>query len=90
MFRKLGVTAALVLLISALGACRVEQTREGELPEVDVQGGQAPAYDVDAADVDVNSRTTTATVPDVDVDTETTQVEVPDVDVNPPSDNPQQ
>lgn len=52
-------------LAFGLSACSVEQTEEGEMPEV--EGGQLPEYDVDAADVDVGTDTSTVVVPDVDV-----------------------
>ena len=55
-----------------MGACNVEQTREGEAPEVNVEGGQVPAYDVDA--------------PDVVVTEDTQQVVTPDIEVTPPRD----
>jgi hypothetical protein len=61
-----------LLTVLATG-CRVRQTEEGELPDVDVstEGGKLPEYDVDAADVDVK--------------TEKREIEVPtDVDVNMP------
>lgn len=51
----------------SLGACTAEQTEEGELPNVEVEGGNAPAYDVDAADVDVTTDTQTVVTPDVNV-----------------------
>ena len=50
-----------------LAACDVDQTQEGEMPDVDVEGGQLPEYDVETADVDVGTKETTVTVPDVDV-----------------------
>ena len=68
----------LALLVSlASGACRVRQTEEGEMPDVDVQteGGKLPEYDVDAADVDVK--------------TEKREIEVPVVEVEPPRDGDQ-
>ncbi|HJX27283.1 MAG TPA: hypothetical protein VJ885_05175 [Thermoanaerobaculia bacterium] len=68
----------LALLVSvATGACRVKQTEEGEMPDVDVQveGGKVPEVDVDAADVDVK--------------TEKRTVEVPTVSVEPPADGDQ-
>lgn len=55
------------VLAFGLAACDVDQTEEGEMPEVEVQEGQLPEYDVDAADVDVGTDTATVTVPDVDV-----------------------
>lgn len=54
----------------ALSACDVEQTKEGELPDVDVSAteGQLPAYDVDTADVNVTTEERTVEVPVVKVD----------------------
>jgi hypothetical protein len=90
-FRK---SAPFVLLL-ALGltlstGCRVRQTEEGDMPDVDVEvkGGNVPEYDVDAADVDVNAKETEVTVPDVDVKTEKKKVTVPEVDVTMPSEKP--
>lgn len=59
----------LALLTVFATGCRVRQTEEGELPDVDVsaEGGKVPEYDVDAADVDVKSEKREVTVPDVDV-----------------------
>lgn len=53
----------------ALSGCDVEQTEEGEAPDVDVEaeGGNLPEYDVDAPDVDVGTEERTITVPDVEV-----------------------
>lgn len=64
---------AFILLMALLAVlatgCRVRQTEEGELPDVDVsaEGGKVPEYDVDAADVDVTTEKREVTVPDVDV-----------------------
>ena len=59
----------LALLTVFATGCRVRQTQEGELPDVDVsaEGGKIPEYDVDAADVDVTTEKREITVPDVDV-----------------------
>jgi ketosteroid isomerase-like protein len=86
MMKFITASTAAAALMLGLGACDVEQTREAKLPEVDVRGGQAPAYDVDTADVDVRSERREVTVPDVDVDvkTEKREVTVPNVDVTPP------
>lgn len=56
-------------MLSGLAACRVTQTEEGDLPdvEVDVEGGNLPKYDVDAPDVDVGTKEVTVEVPDVEV-----------------------
>ncbi len=73
---------SLILLLalfvaSVSGACRVRQTQEGEVPDVDVsvEGGKVPEYDVDAADVDVT--------------TEKREIEVPKITVEPPRDGDQ-
>lgn len=60
----------LMALVSVLATgCRVRQTEEGKMPDVDVsaEGGKVPEYDVDAADVDVTTEKREVTVPDVDV-----------------------
>lgn len=63
-------SALALLLVPAfavgMAACDVDQTREGEAPDVEVEGGQLPAYDVQGPDVEVTQDT--VTVPDVDVD----------------------
>ena len=66
------LTAASIL---GLAACDVDQTKEAELPDVEVNasGGQLPEYDVDA--------------PTVNVGTENKTIEVPTVDVDPPKDD---
>ena len=88
MKRKLIAMSMIAVLAVPLGACRVTQTEEGELPEVDVdvKGGNLPEYDVDAPDVDVDTEKKKVTVPDVDIDVGTKEVEVPvpDVDVTEP------
>lgn len=78
--------SAALMTVSTTG-CRVRQTQEGELPDVDVQvkGGQVPKYDVDGPKVDVKTKTKKIEVPtDVDVKTETREIKVPEVSVTPP------
>lgn len=81
--RLYAIATAALLILPAAG-CRVRQTQEGELPKVDVEGGQVPKYDVDTARVDVKTRTEQVEVPKVDVHTEKQNVKVPDVDVTMP------
>ena len=54
----------------ALAACDVDQTKEGELPDVDVNatGGQLPEYNVEGPEVNVGMENKTVQVPTVDVD----------------------
>jgi uncharacterized lipoprotein len=60
-----------------LAACDVDQTKNAQLPDVDVNatGGQLPEFDV--------------TTPEVNVGMENKTVQVPDVDVNVPAENAQ-
>lgn len=67
-----GLAAIVFLILWAFGYVNLRQTREGALPAVNVQGGQAPAFDVDLPQVNVREKTevvgnTTVRVPDVDV-----------------------
>ena len=54
----------------AVAACDVDQTKEGELPNVDVNatGGQLPEYNVEGPQVNVGMENKTVQVPTVDVD----------------------
>lgn len=60
----------LLVMGLVVAGCRAEQTEEGEVPDVRVEGGELPEYDVEAADVDVT--------------TDTQVVETPEVEVTPP------
>ena len=66
--KKILTTAVLGTVLLGLAACDVDQTEEGSLPEVEVEGGNLPEYDVEPVDVDVDTGTTTVEVPTVDVD----------------------
>lgn len=79
-----------------LTACDVDKTQEGELPDVSVEGGQAPEYEVRQTqegrmpDVDVEGGKMPeydVETPDVDVGTETKEITVPDIDVDMPDDD---
>lgn len=61
--------AAAVAAAFAVTGCEFEKTQEGELPDVDVdvEGGQLPAYEVDAPDVDVEMEEKTIKVPTVEI-----------------------
>lgn len=62
------------LLIGAsclvLGACDVDQTKEGNLPDIDVNasGGQLPEFEVEGPEVNVGTENKVIQVPTVDVD----------------------
>jgi uncharacterized lipoprotein len=61
------IPGAVLLASLGLAGCDVEKTEEGSLPDVEVEGGNMPKYDVDAPEVDVGTKEKTVTVPDVDV-----------------------
>ena len=65
--KRIIITSLIAPLAIGLAACDVDQTKEAELPEVEVKGGQAPEFDVETADVDVGTEKKTIEVPDVDV-----------------------
>lgn len=75
MKRRLLALATGILLVP-LAACDIDQTEEGELPDVDVDvsEGQLPEYDVEGPDVDVGT------------DTDTVIIETPTVDIDLPDD----
>lgn len=66
--KKIVAVAMLAAGSLSLAACDVDQTEEGDMPEVDVDGGNLPEFDVEGPDVDVDTGTTTVEVPTVDVD----------------------
>ncbi|MCP9336986.1 hypothetical protein [Stutzerimonas xanthomarina] len=61
------IPGAVLLTTLGMAGCDVEKTEEGSLPDVEVEGGNMPEYDVDAPEVDVGSKEKVITVPDVDV-----------------------
>jgi hypothetical protein len=48
-------------------ACSVEKTEEGEAPDVDVEAGKLPEYDVNTPKVEVGTDTSKVITPDIDV-----------------------
>lgn len=76
----------MLLLVFTISSCDVEQTEEGDMPEVDVdvEEGNMPEYDVDWADVDISTRQETIQVPKVRVTMEEEVTEVPYIDVTMP------
>lgn len=69
--RALTAVAAPALVLG-LAACDIDQTREGEAPEIEVEGGQLPEYDVDLPDVDIRRDTQQVVVPRIDIRRDTT------------------
>ena len=76
------------LAIGGLTGCEIDQTREGDLPSVDVDvdadPGQLPRFDIDGPDVNVGMTTKMVKVPKVVVVMEEEEIEVPYIDVDLP------
>ncbi|HEX2206184.1 MAG TPA: hypothetical protein VHG93_00765 [Longimicrobium sp.] len=66
MFKRVMTVAALGLTLGAV-ACTAEVEDEGNMPDVDVQGGEMPNVDVDPANVEVSTDTQTVVTPEVNV-----------------------
>jgi len=83
------VVAVLAVLAYALGLFNVDTSGELKAPDVNVavEGGEVPDVQVEAADVDVGTKTETVKLPDVDVKTTEEQVKLPDVDITPAGDD---
>jgi uncharacterized membrane protein (Fun14 family) len=77
----LAIAALVLLVLLATGIIDINQTKEARLPDVNVsaEGGQAPAFDVDAKEVVVGTTETNVTVPTVG--TKETTIDVPAVGV---------
>lgn len=70
--KRTWLAAMTMILALGAGACDIDKTEAGEMPDVDVdvRGGELPEYDVDGPDVDVGTTQDTIVVerPTVDVD----------------------
>lgn len=84
--KYLTLGAAVTML--ALAGCDVNQTSQGEAPDLDVdvsaEEGALPSFNVNWADVKVTTKTKTVEVPKLIVVTEEEEVEVPSIDVDMP------
>lgn len=81
------IVPALLLALMLQASCSVEQTEEGELPDVniEVESGKLPDYDLDLADIDIKTEKKTVQVPKVVMEEKV--IEVPTVDVEMPNDD---
>lgn len=80
-----GIVALLFLGAWALGIVDLRQTQTARVPEVKLEGGQAPKFDVDVGKVEIGTETRTVEVPKVE--TEKKHIEVPVVRVDKPADS---
>lgn len=81
----LGVAAVAVIAYGAFYFVDVEQTQEARMPTVDieVEGGQAPEFDVETGSVDIGTTTETIEVPDVEITTSEREITLPTLEVEP-------
>jgi hypothetical protein len=73
------IVVILLIAAFAFNLIDINQTRKGELPNISVQGGQVPAYDVQTGSVNVGTTERSVDVPKIDTTRKT--VEVPTVNV---------
>ncbi|WP_185804688.1 hypothetical protein [Pontivivens nitratireducens] len=64
----IGIIVAVLVVLGLFFFFDMDQTQDGELPNVEVTGGEMPEYDVEAGDVDVGTTERTVTVPTVDIE----------------------
>jgi hypothetical protein len=87
-WRRWALLVSTAFVVVSLAACDVTQTKEAELPDVDVdvKKGQMPEYEVETADIDVEKKTAKVPYPDVEVDVKKKEAEVsyPDIDIEMP------
>ena len=77
------LVALAIVAAFAFGLIGINQTQKGALPDVRVEtsGGAMPAFDVDTAKVNVQTRTEAMNVPHVEVGSTPRAVEAPSVSV---------
>lgn len=69
---KTGAIIAGVVLVIAVAfgiyMVDIDQTEDGSLPTVSIEGGSMPEYDTEVGDIEVGEEDVTVTVPTVDVE----------------------
>jgi hypothetical protein len=77
------VIVALVVAAFAFGLINIDQVREAKAPDVKLEtsGGQAPAFDIQTAKIDIGKKAETVKVPTVDVGSKDAVVTMPTISV---------
>ncbi|MGB3637541.1 MAG: hypothetical protein WBA39_08185 [Rivularia sp. (in: cyanobacteria)] len=75
---------SLMMVLVPLTSCQVEKEQAARLPEVNIEPGRLPEYDIKGPDVKVGVTKRTITVPKVIVVQEQETVDVPYIDVDLP------
>ena len=78
----IGAVIVVAIGLFAFYMLDIDQTKEARLPDVKVEGGQAPEFDVDTGSVDVTREKTNIPVPEVTVKEK--EVTVPGLKIEPP------
>lgn len=73
-----------VIVAVATGLIDVNQTKNAQSPQIRVEGGQLPSFDVKTPEVSVGTTNSSVTVPDVSIGTRRESVTLPTVSVKKP------
>ncbi len=69
---KLGAILAGVVFVAAVAfgvyMVDIDQTEEGSMPTVSIEGGNLPEFDAEVGEIEVGERDVTVTVPTVDIE----------------------
>ncbi|MGB6294899.1 MAG: hypothetical protein WBF90_01790 [Rivularia sp. (in: cyanobacteria)] len=84
LIRQKVLPLSLMMLLVPLASCQIEKEQAARLPEVNIEPGRLPEYDIKGPDVNVGVTKRTVTVPKVIVVQEQQTVEVPYIDVDLP------
>ena len=68
---------ALFASLALAGGCQVEKTQDGELPDIDVEGGQLPKFEVKPNEIDARDDTDDSTDTRLQLRMDTTTIVVP-------------
>ena len=81
-------TIVAAALLGLVAGCDIDVKDEGQLPDIEVEGGRLPDVDMRGPDIDVHQEEKEIEVPtDIDVKTEKRTIPVPDVDVTIPKED---
>lgn len=62
-----GIAVLVIVVLMVTGLLSIDQTQRASLPQVSVDGGQAPKFDADMADIDIGTTNRTVEVPTIDI-----------------------
>jgi hypothetical protein len=82
-FALIGIAALLLIGAMSLGLVNVQQTQQARLPSMALQGGQAPAFKADVANVTVGTEEKTVKLPTVALQEQ--KVAVPAIKIDRPT-----